>query len=295
MSCRNYSIDSVKGFLILCVIIGHVLLGSLEQNVFRYVIYSFHMPLFMFVSGYLIDVEKLSHMTMRDLFFKYWNRMIKMWLIAFVVFFMYLIMFDPTWSKAFEVLYYPWYHLWYVPTLFSYVLTVYVFFRGKKQPYLILVFLSLLWIVLLKVCPPNSLPRWCDCKQLPYFALGLYLKNHLDIDRLLKHAYRLVLLLYFPVLLLVKKYSFFRSELISFLLLLSIIVFFLYPSIKRDLLPHNNVLCYIGRHSLNVYLWHMVPIVVLKDFVHNTAMYYLISFSLLFFYIVLVKCKLCKT
>ena len=43
MSCRNYSIDTVKGFLILCVIIGHVLLGSLEQNVFRYVIYSFHM------------------------------------------------------------------------------------------------------------------------------------------------------------------------------------------------------------------------------------------------------------
>ena len=60
---RDNNIDAIKGVAILLVIIGHILQyilysDSFDQNIFFRIIYSFHMPLFMFVSGYVIP---LSH------------------------------------------------------------------------------------------------------------------------------------------------------------------------------------------------------------------------------------------
>jgi fucose 4-O-acetylase-like acetyltransferase len=53
---RNVFFDNVKGFLIFLVVLGHVLEKYYMQNSFLYVlwvgIYSFHMPLFIYVSGY---------------------------------------------------------------------------------------------------------------------------------------------------------------------------------------------------------------------------------------------------
>lgn len=57
---RNKKIDFIRGFSIITVVIGHCIqFGSgpnagncLENNVFKF-IYSFHMPLFMLLSGYL--------------------------------------------------------------------------------------------------------------------------------------------------------------------------------------------------------------------------------------------------
>lgn len=50
---RDLSIDTVKGFLVLCVILGH-LIGSLKISggpIWNF-IYTFHMPLFIHISGY---------------------------------------------------------------------------------------------------------------------------------------------------------------------------------------------------------------------------------------------------
>lgn len=56
MGKRLYFIDNLRGFLIILVIIGHCIqymdIDYDHNIIFRY-IYSFHMPLFMFVSGYV--------------------------------------------------------------------------------------------------------------------------------------------------------------------------------------------------------------------------------------------------
>ena len=57
---RNSTIDGIKGFLILCVVVGHILTGSLDENPIRYIIYSFHMPCFFYISGYLLNTEKID-------------------------------------------------------------------------------------------------------------------------------------------------------------------------------------------------------------------------------------------
>lgn len=58
---RDIRIDSIKGFLIILVVIGHVLESYLQHthNLIPYLlIYSFHMPLFILVSGYLFKPEQ---------------------------------------------------------------------------------------------------------------------------------------------------------------------------------------------------------------------------------------------
>lgn len=62
------SIDTIKGMLIFLVVFGHMLETNLNNECFKYIysfIYSFHMPVFIFISGFLskackdINIEKL--------------------------------------------------------------------------------------------------------------------------------------------------------------------------------------------------------------------------------------------
>ena len=54
MQRLNY-IDRLKGFAILTVVAGHVYLFGMDhsESIWKDVIGSFHMPLFMYMSGYL--------------------------------------------------------------------------------------------------------------------------------------------------------------------------------------------------------------------------------------------------
>lgn len=70
---RNNKIDFIRGFSIITVVIGHCIqFGSgpnagncLENNVFKF-IYSFHMPLFMLLSGYLFYFTCNKHSFLKN-------------------------------------------------------------------------------------------------------------------------------------------------------------------------------------------------------------------------------------
>jgi acyltransferase len=52
---RLHWVDSLKGFAIFLVVLGHI--GYIPPDLAAY-IYSFHMPLFFFISGYLLNFDK---------------------------------------------------------------------------------------------------------------------------------------------------------------------------------------------------------------------------------------------
>lgn len=62
MQLRDNRLDSLKGFLIILVILGHLIgqigygNGDLNWEV-RTFIYTFHMPLFILISGYFTKIE----------------------------------------------------------------------------------------------------------------------------------------------------------------------------------------------------------------------------------------------
>lgn len=127
---RNRSVDAVKGILIFLVVIGHVLLGTLDENIIRYTIYSFHMPAFFFVSGYLLDMERLAGQGYWSVLSKYWKRMLAEWSVAWLVYTAYVLRhgnFD--WMDVVQNLYAPFYHLWFVPALFVLITLLWLVFR----------------------------------------------------------------------------------------------------------------------------------------------------------------------
>ena len=60
MKERIYWIDTLKGLLIMLVIMGHRVGNDFSQTLLmaKVYIYSFHMPLFFFLSGYVFKVKE---------------------------------------------------------------------------------------------------------------------------------------------------------------------------------------------------------------------------------------------
>ena len=71
ISQRDNSIDSLKFLLICTVVLGHVIMalggGKAEMAMFNF-IYSFHMPLFVFLSGYFTRPEEMTEKAVRGAF-----------------------------------------------------------------------------------------------------------------------------------------------------------------------------------------------------------------------------------
>ena len=60
---RNRKIDVLKGIAIILVVLGHVIVGYYDTlyyqtNLIFKICYSFHMPLFIYISGYLVGKKE---------------------------------------------------------------------------------------------------------------------------------------------------------------------------------------------------------------------------------------------
>lgn len=171
---RNSSIDYIKGSLIFTVIIGHILLGSLDANLIRYVIYSFHMPAFFFISGYLLNIEKIRLLCFCQLIGKYWKRVLLPWSIAWVVYTAYVVYDNLSFGAVANNILNPYYHLWYVPSLFMMIVIVWTASRYFDNVKNILFFLFVTGILLFNFSnTPYSIGSAWNCRMLPFFALGI--------------------------------------------------------------------------------------------------------------------------
>ncbi|WP_418214677.1 acyltransferase family protein [Bacteroides difficilis] len=87
MEDRNHIIDTAKGYGMILVIAGHLFTyGSYPFNF----IFSFHMPLFFFLSGFLFTLEKYPNS--RYLFKKIFRTMIATYLFFIIIgFFLYAV------------------------------------------------------------------------------------------------------------------------------------------------------------------------------------------------------------
>lgn len=136
-SKRNESVDLAKGILIILVILGHILPGTLEENLTRYIIYTFHMPVFIAIGGYLFSAEKMQKFSVLDFFRYYFKRLILPWVVAVCVYFALRSILN---HKAVGIgsviaeFILPYYHLWYVPAFLGYAFIGYllVHFGNKK-------------------------------------------------------------------------------------------------------------------------------------------------------------------
>jgi len=134
MSKRIGYIDIARGIGILLVVLGHNDFGYISQFAYR-VIYSFHMPLFFFLSGYFINTSR----GFWEFSIKRFNSLLKPYYFTiFMIYFMSISFGKMGFQTALRRiikslyasgLYIDWVQLWFLPHLF--VVSLYAFFLYK--------------------------------------------------------------------------------------------------------------------------------------------------------------------
>ncbi|MGL4874492.1 MAG: acyltransferase family protein [Clostridium sp.] len=171
---RDFYFDTLKGFLIICVIVGNVIeyANPTEVNVHFFIlfIYMFHMPLFTFVSGYFSKKskrstrEKVVHTLKLYVFSQ----------IFYVIYVNFLL------NGSYKVnLLFPQWTFWYLLTLTTlYIIEDYI--KNKKLWLICSILLSLVIGFDTSIGTTGSFSR--TFFFLPFFIAGLmFEKKHVEI------------------------------------------------------------------------------------------------------------------
>ena len=110
----DYGFDNIRGILIACVVFGHMLEVCAPfpyHNTIYRIIYSFHMPVFVFVTGYF------SRLSRRKLLFN--------WVSPYLVFQTVYIVVEQLLGKNIRMQYStPYWHLWFLLVCIGYQLLI---------------------------------------------------------------------------------------------------------------------------------------------------------------------------
>lgn len=119
-----YGIDLLKGVLIIFVFLSHILPGEIRESFGRYLIYSFHMPVFIGISGYLLNLEGFQY-NIKKIAKRLFSRLILPWCLVVFLYNFYnnhghIIIKDLVYC-----FFWAYYHLWYVTAyIFYYLITI---------------------------------------------------------------------------------------------------------------------------------------------------------------------------
>lgn len=310
ITARNPNIDLLRGWLILLVVVGHIVLGSVHDNFVRYAIYAFHMPLFIGLTGYLINPEKLIASSLFAVISRYWWRIGLPFALAFI-FFTGILLFhahqeqrlDQALLMSYVVT--PYYHLWFVPTLILWVLAFWLLLKLRASLLFVLV-IALTTSVLWAAIPDYDLPAYVDVllsKKVFYFFSFFLFGAWLRTAKGQRILHKLMVVKVLPVAVVLMSASIYlvqigagQSVLKALAWLIMNITFIAIGVHWARLFQHprtgaakpvskgpvSKVLIAMGRISLPIYLWHVVPMFLLKGYdLHqsNPALYYAISIA----------------
>ena len=293
---RFTNVDQLRGLLIVLVMLGHIVLGSVHDNVIRYSIYAFHMPVFIALTGYLINAESLKKQSFLSVFSRYWWRVILPFGFAYA-FYTGILSYHAyqegriTFKLLMSYAHTPYYHLWFIPTLVLWVLGFAAALK-LRLPFIFLliscVLLSIIWAAVPKADLGGFLAPFLSKKVIYFFSFFLFgawlkmpsskrFRKLLADFRVLPIAIALFCAL--PYLFnigadktLLKSFAW----LILNLSLISVLIQYAVSAVQSK----PSIISEIGRNSLPIYLWHMLPLFILKGFdIHqsHTLVYYLLG------------------
>ena len=264
---RNHLIDLIKGLLIILVIIGHILPGTLVENPIRYIIYSFHMPAFFYISGMLYS----GRSSLKD----YGLRLGVPWLIAVQVYYVLLNYRTITFTSYLKSFVTPYYHLWFVVGFFFCVVVV----KLCKENKWILLSLGIILSFLSAALNGNDYIVWkfidhtIRPQYLLFFAMGLLVKN--NVGGVLKRAIipAALFILFLPIGFHIQETWW--EPLVRYILLCGI--FYNINLSQYNVKPI--VVGVLGRMTYPIYLWHVIGKIVALYFTHGEYNLYYFIFS----------------
>lgn len=260
MQKRVEYIDRLKGFAILLVIIGHTTLWVLQQdgnNPIVSLVASFHMPLFMFLSGIVISTPPNITKCIR--------KIVQFWMPLLTIGIVYTISIKGSLiGYAFNNMKYGY---WYLYTLgFLYLLLIpfryNIYNKRFIQIIIDIITFSIIYIILIlcnKVIPTNlrgllSMDQTVNYWQ--WFFLGYFFRKYNGIEILSKHnwIFSICLIACIPLYYLSQNNIRHLYRIVAFCAIIVCVYIFKERSHKHSIIE--NELTKIGRVSLDVYIYH---------------------------------------
>lgn len=295
--------DVTKALLIFFVVLGHTLELNLNDriNLALYnTIYTFHMPLFIFLSGHFS--KKYNDIFS---FAKSLGRIFEAYLVFQFLSILVELFFYNKYPSIFS-LFSPRWTVWYLLSLFWWKcmlqISVPLIEKNYKAALSVCVCIGLI-VGFIPVDYPLSFQR--TFSMLPYFVLGYYAKRkNIEIKKHLSNFLFgiLVLFVFFVFFFIVNEnqktilwgvYSYKMVETCAYRLLWYIVAIFLslcFLTCVNKIKCNNNLLLYIGRNTLFIYVFHTFFIRILKYIVSHLCLpdsiVFLIFYSTLIFFVV---------
>lgn len=179
MKNRLHYLDNLKAILIILVIIGHAIQGSIDNyqhNLFFRLIYSFHMPLFLSISGYFTYKPKYDSLLISKRFIQL--------LVPFVIWaFISPLLLTGSFNSyaTLKALLYPDNGLWFLYNIFVYS-TLFNISEKMSDKYIIKqeVIICVFSFILFGAMATFKTKFNCTqlCWYFPFFAIGYYIRKY---------------------------------------------------------------------------------------------------------------------
>ena len=149
MEKRNLSFDALKGIAAFLVVVGHICMGLMQMNnevILHDIIYSFHMPLFIFVTGFFLPkaLSKIERISEAISFLQ--DKAVRLLIPLMFIPTLYFYITNGSWDSYIKILVGPHWFTYVLFSLYVWVLICYLIGRKvvKGGGMQILVFLSYL-------------------------------------------------------------------------------------------------------------------------------------------------------
>ena len=311
-----YFLDFMKGLLLILVFVGHVIPGEKTNVLARYVIYAFHMPLFIGISGFLFNIER-QELSTKAFLKRYSKRLLLPWFIAFLAYYFVnnaWVKQNLSWASFWDAVFFQFYHLWYIPAIMFYMYLACVLWkwtRNRKHRWLIMYAVAIplavvtifagIWVTATFKTEYNVL--WRIIKSFihnlkPYnflmFLIGMHLRYLYEHGALPKPKPLVpICAVTFAGLYAFHIYNFFHLTdtlyNIGYMLVsLPLIVIVVYGTLYVRM-PRCKPIEFIGQYSLPIYLYHTFCKIIAKSvFAKGSVEYYLLATGCFFVLILLV-------
>lgn len=272
---RIDGLDVLKGFLIVLVLVGHFIRPPAKSGFVHYLIYSFHLPLLLAVSGYLLSEQSLGNVTFPTLLRKYLFRVGVPWAIAFLFFFLYehreaILSGRLTAATVADALLYPWHHLWFIPAYVAMAVTTYILVK-IRAPLVAVAVIALIFSVVWRGTMSDRIRDlaclyWLGDKRFGhlycFFLIGFLMRN-----RFSRSFSTPELWLAAAALGVARIVLFFTPRppalnAVSFVALNAVLALPVLSAVSRMRTLKLPPLNFIGKQSLGVYLWHPAVTIV---------------------------------
>lgn len=268
-SKRNVVIDILKGIAVISVLLGHAIQRGLGMNgyvpfdnyIFK-LIYTYHMPLFMILSGYALAQYTKKY----D--FKFLFKKTRRLLLPTIIW-SYLIWsvrkFDFVGIKEFisfpnsfveytkTLFFHPDFVIWFLYVVF--IFTVLFFIQkqiNKKSDIYIDLLISTLFYLILKLLPADYFGIYNLQTYFPIFAFGYYLNK--DYLKKLPWKYMIICLAAYVLLFIKFKDTFLMNRPVYYLISFAAIYVIYQIVIRIKDYKICNIFSFLGKYSLEIYL-----------------------------------------